>query len=131
MSHAASSRLRHVGGFVLAGSLAFVTDITVLVLLTKVAGLNPFLARFIAISIAMVVSWAINRTVTFPVHAAPSLAEFGRFASVAWSANAFSYAVFSAILLIRPVTSEVLATGISVVASMAISYAGFRFAVFR
>jgi putative flippase GtrA len=125
------TRWRHVGGFILAGSLAFVTDIAVLLLLTHLLGFSPFVARIVSISVAMVVSWAINRTLTFAANTAPSLAEFGRFASVAWSASAFSYAVFSAVLLLRPVTPEALAAGISAVAAMAVSYAGMRFAVFR
>jgi putative flippase GtrA len=129
--HLRQARLRHIGGFVLAGSLAFLTDIGVLVMLTKFAGISPFVARIVSISIAMLVSWGVNRTLTFPTAAPPSLSEFGRFASVAWSASLFNYAVFGAVLLLSPATPEVFAVGVSAVAAMAASYAGMRFAVFR
>jgi putative flippase GtrA len=125
------SRLRHYGGFLLAGTLAFVTDVGVLALLTGPLGISPFLARLLSISVAMVVSWWINRTVSFQRRDGPSLKEFGRFAGVAWTANSFNYLVFSGILLVRPVTAETLAVGIASVAAMVLSYLGMRLAVFR
>jgi putative flippase GtrA len=124
-------RLRHYGGFVMAGTLAFVTDVAVLALLTGPLGISPFLARLLSISVAMVVSWWINRTVSFQRRDGPSLKEFGRFAGVAWTANSFNYLVFSAILLVRPPTSETLAVAIASVAAMVLSYFGMRLAVFR
>ena len=49
---ATSDKLRHVGGFLLAGGLAFLTDVGILEALTRFAGLSPFtgLPRLISAS---------------------------------------------------------------------------------
>lgn len=123
--------LRHYGGFILGGALAFTTDAAVLLLLTKVAGLSPLIARPFGIALAMVVSWLINRTITFAMPTAPTLREFAGFAAVSWTAQAVNYAVFAAILLGFPGTEPLVAVFLACLVSMLVSYAGFRFGVFR
>ena len=126
-----SGGLRHFGGFVLAGGMAFVVDSAVLMLLSSVIGVPPLAARLVAISLAMVVSWLINRTVTFPVRANPTLAEFLRFAAVAWVAAALNYAVFAGLIIVMPRMHPVLAVAIASICAMTMSYLGMKFGVFR
>ena len=123
-------RLVHYGGFVLAGGLAFVTDASLLLMQTKLLGLSPFIARPISICFAMVVSWFINRTVTFRMHNKPSFREFMRFAAVAWSAQAINYAIFAVILLLVPTTDPLVALILACLVAMFFSYTGYRFGVF-
>lgn len=122
---------RHWGGFLLGGILALVTDAGVLQLLTAGAGLDPLVARPLAISVAMVVSFLVNRTITFAMPGRPTLAELGQFAAVSWTAQAINYAVFAAILLAMPATHPVAALIAASLVSMIVSYVGFRFGVFR
>jgi putative flippase GtrA len=124
-------QLRHVGGFILAGGVAFVVDSAVLMLLTRVFGVPPLAARLVAISLAMIVSWLINRTVTFPVLARPTGAEFTRFAAVAWVAAALNYAIFAGLIFMMPALHPVLAVGIASIGAMTLSYIGMKFSVFR
>ena len=126
-----AARFRHWGGFVLAGGTAFLADSAVLMLLSRVMGIPPLAARLVAIALAMVVSWLINRSVTFPVDARPSLAEFGRFAAVAWVAAALNYAVFAGLIVLVPTMHPVLAIGIASLCAMTLSYLGMKFGVFR
>ncbi|MGE0628586.1 MAG: GtrA family protein [Hyphomicrobiaceae bacterium] len=126
----ANSWIRHYGGFALAGALAFLTDATILVLLTKLAGMSPFAARPIGICVAMVVSWAVNRSVTFHTRQRPSLVEFLRFAAVAWTAQGVNYAIFAAILLLVPGTEPLIAFFLACLVAMFVSYTGYRFGVF-
>jgi putative flippase GtrA len=121
--------LRHYGGFVLAGGLALTTDGSILELLMHF-GWNPLVARPISIAVAMVVSWLINRRVTFGVAEPPSLSEFGRFAAVSWTAQAVNYTVFSAIMLAVKSTPALIALVIASLVAMFFSYLGFRHAVF-
>jgi putative flippase GtrA len=121
--------LRHWGGFLLAGLLALATDALVLEGLMR-AGLHALLARIFAIAVAMVVSWLVNRRVTFAVAAAPSIGEFARFAAVSWTAQAVNYAIFGAILLARPETPPLAALVLASLVAMFVSYAGFRHRVF-
>ncbi len=123
--------LRHYGGFVAGGVAALVTDATVLSLLTDGLSVSPYLARFASISVAMVVSWQINRRVTFALKSPATLTEFVRFAAVSWLAQAVNYAVFAVILLTRPGLWPVWALVAASLVAMVVSYCGFRFGVFR
>jgi putative flippase GtrA len=97
----------------------------------RFVGLDALLARPFAIGVAMVVSWFINRTVTFAVEAPPSLREFGRFAAVSWTSQVVNYLVFAAILVARPATPPLLALVLASLVAMFLSYFGFRYGVFR
>ncbi|MGE8942913.1 GtrA family protein [Leptospira interrogans] len=123
------SPLRHYGGFLLAGLLALTTDGAILQTLTTF-GWDPLAARLVAIAIAMIVSWLINRTVTFAMKGPPSLREYARFASVSWSAQVVNYAIFSAIMLTRPETHVLMALFIASLFATVVSYFGYRYGVF-
>jgi putative flippase GtrA len=123
--------LRHFGGFLAAGVLALATDALVLHLLTTLGGMNPFAARPVGIGVAMIVSWAINRRVTFAVGSPPSWGEFVRFAIASALAVAVNYLVFAAILLAYPPANPVLAVVAASLVSMFVSYSGYRFGAFR
>ncbi|MEM9027882.1 MAG: GtrA family protein [Pseudomonadota bacterium] len=126
-----TQRFRHFGGFVLAGAMALIVDIIVLQLLISLASLPAAMARLVAIAMAMVVSWLINRTVTFAVAAPPSWSEFSKFAAASWLAQAVNYGVFLVLLAAVPNLPAALAVvGASLVA-MVVSYIGFRYGVFR
>jgi len=122
--------LRHYGGFLFAGTAAFATDAVVLVALTRLAGLDPLVARLFAIAIAMVVSWLLNRTITFRVRVPPSPHEFIRFAALAWLAAAINYGVFAAVLLVSPATQPLAALVISSLCAAVFAYLCMRLAVF-
>ena len=124
------SKFRHFGGFVLAGVLAFATDAGVLKLLTATTPLGPFVARPIAIFLAMIVSWGINRTITFAEASSPSWSEFTKFAAASFGGQLVNYLVFAAILTLRPTTDTTLAIAIASGFAMFAAYAGFRFGVF-
>ena len=123
--------IRHYGGFVLAGTLAFAVDVAVLHVLDEIMGISPLLARPFSIMTAMVVSWYINRTITFSMESRPSIAEFLQFAAVVWVAQAINYLIFAAIMLAKPDTPNPLAVALASLVSMFVSYMGYRFGVFR
>ena len=100
--------LVHYSGFLIAGLLALAADLLILEALILV-GLHPLIGRVFAISIAMVVSWLINRTITFAMPGPPSLREYLRFAAVSWTSQAVNYSIFGAILILRPSVSPLLA----------------------
>ena len=89
---------RHYGGFVFAGILATLTDATMLAGITRLTGQSPLLVRPIGIATGMVVSWLVNRTITFGVRNRPTVSEFLQFAAVSWSAQVLNYAAFVIIL---------------------------------
>jgi putative flippase GtrA len=123
--------LRHWGGFILSGGTAFLVDAAITLALVDLAGLDRYWARLIAILFAMVVAWLMHRNLTFAVAKPPSLAEFVRFAAVAWMANAVNFVAYLAILLVWPATPTLVAIVIATAIATVFSYLGFRLGVFR
>ena len=123
--------LRHGLAFVLSGGTAFAVDATVLQGLTALLGVPAIAARVAAIALAMVAGWLMHRTFTFAVATQPSVAEFVRYAGVAWSAAAVNYAVFVLLLLARPGTHPLVALMVSSIAAMVLAYLGMRFGAFH
>lgn len=126
-----TSGTRHWTGFVAAGLIALAVDAAVLWLLTRGLDMSPFLARLFAISIAMVAGFLAHRRLTFDVPGPPTVAEFGRFAAVAWTSSAVNYGVFVAILVLHPALQPMLALIGATAVSMIATYVGLRFSVFR
>ena len=124
------NRARHGAGFFASGAIAFATDAAVLALLTRGFGVDPFLARLVAIGCAMIAGYFAHRRLTFDVKAPPSLAEFGKFAGVASGAAALNYAIYAGLLLAFPPLDPMLALVAASLFAMAASYAGYRFGVF-
>lgn len=124
-------RIAHFGGFLAAGTLAFLTDIAVFQSAHDLLSVPALLARPVSISVAMVVSWLINRTVTFPMPGPPRLKEFLHFAAYAWAAAALNYAVFAAGLWLWPNIWLPAAIFVASLAAMGFAYVNMRFAVFR
>lgn len=122
--------LRHYGGFVLAGISALAVDTAVLAMLTRALGLSPFIARPFGIALAMVVSFLINRSVTFQAPGQPSFVEFSRFAGVSITSQLVNYMVFATLLVLLPQLVPELALLMACLVSMFVSYIGFRFGVF-
>ncbi len=123
-------RWRHYLGFLVSGGVAFVVDVGVTTGLIRFVDFDPFTARIAGIGLAMVVAWLLHRRLTFNASAPPSVAEFSRFATVAWSANLLNYGVYALILIAiatTPFVAMVISTGIA----MVFSYVGFRLGVFR
>lgn len=120
----------HGTRFLVSGTLALIVDATILALLYRVVGLDPFLARLVAISIAMVVGWLAHRTFTFALKRPPTIREFIGYASVAWTTAAANYAIYSGILIAQPATPPLASLFISSLITMVMSYIGMRFGVF-
>ena len=123
--------LRQSLAFAAVGVAALLIDAAVLTALTAWAELPALLARIPSIAIAMICAWALNRTLTFANGTAPSITEFGRYATVAAGAALVNYGVFTMILLLRPGTPALYALCISSAIAAVLSYSGYRWFVFQ
>ena len=125
-------RLLRFGG---VGALAFLVDIGVLQGLIW-AGLSPFLARVISISIAMVFAWQMNRHFTFGPSGRGMADEGLRYGLIAVLAAGVNYAVFAALMALVTLPDDLTAfwpigaTAIAVFVSMWVSFAGFQLFAF-
>ena len=122
---------RHWLGFLVSGLIAFVTDVALSKAFHDVFGWPWAISRFLAISVAMIAGWLSHRKLTFAVATPPTIGEFGRYASMAWTAAALNYVVFLALLWLFPTIEPALAIATSSAIAMGFSYVGMRLAVFR
>lgn len=122
--------VRHFGGFLIAGIIAFSVDAVVLAALTKGLGWGPLVARVGSVSVAMVAAWQAHRRLTFAVKAAPTVREFASYAAVAWTSAAVNYGFYALILVMRPETDPLVALFFASLIAMFVSYFGMRLGVF-
>jgi len=125
------SPARQGAGFLISGLIALAVDMGVTSALTRLAGMSPYLARPVAIFMAMIAGWACHRNLTFAVQAPPSLAEFARYAAVAWGVAALNYAVYAGILALAPGVPPEAALIASSLVAMTASFLGMKRGVFK
>jgi len=117
--------------FGIAGGLGFLVDAGVLALLLHVTSLGPFLARLIAIALAMASTWFFNRAFTFGRSGHSLAVEGFRYGSVGVTAALLNYGLYSALLLRLPDLQPLAAVVLSTAASMLFSFFGYSRFVFR
>ena len=125
------SAIAHWLGFLASGGLAFVVDAGLLALATHGLGMDPLLARVGSVGAAVLAGWLAHRKWTFAVKAAPSLGELFRYVLVQAGSIAMNYAIYAAILLLRPGTEPLAALLVSSALAAAVAYIGMRLGVFR
>lgn len=104
--------MRRLLRFVVVGTVGFAIDAGLVWMLTKY-GFSPFIARVPAISVAIVVTWILNRTHTFQVTRPKTTSEALRYALVALASAGLNFMLYSSLVLIGvpPVLAVALATG--------------------
>jgi putative flippase GtrA len=125
-----SGGMRHYVVFMVVGLIAFAVDASILSGLTSLIGIPALVARIFAISIAMVVSWMLHRSLTFAVKSPPTFLESVKFAASSWIAAATNYTAFAAILITSPRADPLVALVISSLVAALVGYIGMRFRVF-
>ena len=122
--------MRRLAPFVLAGAAGFAADASVLFALAELAGLDPFLSRLVSFSVAVCVTWAINRGLTFGPSGRSVAAEGARYGGVAVAVGVFNYACYAGLLLALPALHPVAALTVASAAAMALSWLGYSRLVF-
>ena len=97
--------------FVVVGVIGFVVDGGGTWLLVHL-GVAPMAARVPPLAIAILVTWLLNRTVTFQVERPKERAELVRYATVALSSALLNFLLYSALVLagVQPLVAVALAT---------------------
>ena len=116
--------------FGLVGLVGFLVDAGLLQGLLG-AGLGPFSARLISISIAVAVTFLLNRGWAFGTGGRDWRTELAAYIGVAAASALLNYAIFAAILFLRPATPAFLALIVASGTAMAASYLGYGGFVFR
>ena len=91
---ALAERLPRPARFLLVGGLGLVTDIGSFTLVLSF-GVPPLVARLVSLALATLVTWRLNRALTFERSGRRPHREAFRYAAVTGAAQGTSYAVFA------------------------------------
>ncbi len=99
-----SERLRPLLRFLMVGLAGLATDMAVFHLMAK-AGLHPYVARFISLAVATVLTWQLNRRFTFGASGRRQAEEGLRYVLVTLVAQGVNYVTF-ALLIAGPLSDH-------------------------
>jgi putative flippase GtrA len=116
--------------FLGVGSLGLITDLGVFTLILA-HGPHPLLARLVSLAVATLVTWRLNRALTFDRSGRRAADEAMRYAVVAASAQAVSYGLFAILVVTVLAAMPQLAVLIGAAAAALFSYAGQSLFAFR
>jgi len=116
--------------FLGVGGLGLITDLAVFTLVIA-HGLNPLGARFISLAVATLVTWRLNRALTFDRSGRRPADEAIRYAAAAAAAQAMSYGVFAVLVVTLLTATPQLAVIIGATAGAIVSYSGQALFAFR
>ena len=116
--------------FLGVGGLGLITDLAVFTAIIG-HGVPPLAARLVSLAVATLVTWRLNRALTFDRSGRRAADEAMRYATVAAAAQAVSYAVFAALVVtVSPATPQ-LAVLCGAATGAAVSYSGQALFAFR
>lgn len=116
--------------FLGVGGLGLITDLAVFTLVIA-HGLNPLGARLISLPLATLVTWRLNRALTFDRSGRGAAEEAMRYAAVVTAAQAVSYGVFAVLVVAFPGAPPQLAVVAGSAAGALVSYSGQALFAFR
>lgn len=116
--------------FLAVGALGLIADLGIFTILIA-HGLHPLLARLISLGAATVVTWRLNRAVTFDRSGRRQAAEALRYATIAGAAQAVSYGVFAVLVLTVLASAPQLAVLAGAAVAALFSYEGQAHFAFR
>ncbi len=116
--------------FLGVGALGLITDLAVFTLAFS-HGMPPLAARLVSLGVATLVTWRLNRALTFDRSGRRQSDEAARYAAVAATAQAVSYGVFAVLVVVAPAARPQLALLIGAAAGALFSYTGQVLFAFR
>ena len=116
--------------FLGVGGLGLVTDLAVFTLVIG-QGLNPLVARLVSLAAATLVTWRLNRALTFDRSGRHAADEAMRYAAVAGFAQAVSYTAFAVLVMTVCAAVPQLAVLIGAGVGALVSYFGQALFAFR
>ncbi|MFZ0775174.1 MAG: GtrA family protein, partial [Xanthobacteraceae bacterium] len=116
--------------FLGVGGLGLITDLAIFTLVIA-HGLNPLGARLISLALATLVTWRLNRALTFDRSGRRTADEVMRYAAVVTAAQAVSYGVFAVLVVTLLTAPPQLAVIAGSAAGALVSYSGQTLFAFR
>ena len=116
--------------FLVVGTVGFLTDAAILWAATKKSGFDPYSARILSFSVALLVTWTLNSTFTFKNNRGRSKRQFGSYVTVQLSSFGLNYAIYGGIVWLD-LTIPLVALAIASVVAMFYSFSAINLWVFK
>ncbi|MGA8611611.1 MAG: GtrA family protein [Xanthobacteraceae bacterium] len=116
--------------FLSVGAVGLITDLAVFTVVLA-HGLHPLLARLVSLAVATVVTWRLNRALTFECSGHRPSREVMRYATVAGCAQAVSYVTFAVLVVTVFAATPQLAVIAGAAVGALVSYKGQALFTFR
>ncbi|KPF47408.1 GtrA family protein [Rhizobium sp. AAP43] len=117
--------------FAIVGATGFAVDMGVLWLLLTFTPIGPLAGRVIAIALAMIATWQLNRNFTFGASKRTIVVEGFRYGFIGVITSIVNYGVYAGLLIAAPLLSPYAALIVASVAAMLFSFFGYSRYVFR
>lgn len=114
----------------MVGGIGFIVDIGFTLMLIGF-GVDPLIARIVAIILALITTWRLNRALTFGASDTSQTSEGLRYFFVAAIVACVNYGIYAGLLLTIPGIPPGLAVMIAVGLATGLSYSGYRFFAFK
>jgi putative flippase GtrA len=124
-----AKRLSRPLRFLAVGGLGITTDIGFFTL-SSAHGAHPLIARVLSLGVATLVTWRLNRHLTFERSGRNQSSEAMRYLAVTLVAQATSYAVFALLVVTIMPTLPQLAIVVGAAIAALVSYNGHRLIAF-
>lgn len=122
--------LTQFGRFAVVGGLGFVVDSGFTLMLIH-RGIDPYTSRVFAIALAMMVTWRLNRALTFGTSGSDQATEGIRYFTVAILAAVLNYAIYVGLLIAFPALPPLIAIVVAIGTVTMLSFVGYRRLVFK
>jgi putative flippase GtrA len=116
--------------FALIGGVGFVADAGMLYLLLNTTTLGVISARIGSIAFALLVTWQLNRWLTFGPSSRHVAVEGARYGGIGMATSVVNFVVYSAVLWAVPGLTVFVALVIGSLAALAFSFFGYSRLVF-
>ncbi|OLP59388.1 hypothetical protein BJF93_11715 [Xaviernesmea oryzae] len=116
--------------FLAVGAVGFAVDAGVTLALIDI-GANAYVARLVAIGLALICTYLINRVVTFEAEGRANAREGARYGSIGLMTSIINYLVYSGLLTGIPRLPPLLALAAGSAVATGLSYVGYSRLVFR
>nr|WP_295466735.1 GtrA family protein [Mesorhizobium sp.] len=116
--------------FLAIGTVGFVADAGMLWLMLASTPLGVYSARLVSIAFALLVTWLLNRLITFGPSSRPVAVEGARYGGVGIATSVINYLAYSAFLWAMPDTPVIVALVLASVVALAFSFLGYSRLVF-
>lgn len=117
--------------FAVVGGTGFAVDACALSTLLEFRLADKFSARVVAIGLALLVTWTLNRRFTFGASDRHVAVEGMRYGTVGVAGNLINFGVYSLILIAMPDTAPLLALAAGSASGTVFAYTGYSKLVFR